>query len=464
MPACSPERLINIHCLTDFVPIESCMTDHGRTTRNKHAAERMGNENPERRSLVLLHRWCSPPVASAHSWSLSVQLITMAEFVGNLSMRTPGPTPGPSFRKAKSTPGPPAQTPAPEHEGSFLKSGTAGQPAPERDGSFRKSSTPGQTPNPVEREESFRSAKSSTPATPSRASAAKSYDTLLKSRSRSLTESSAKEKAGIRAPILMVDPPTEIFVCTVRVKLSESLDLTSQAKGFLNPGVRVAVRRRDEIPTRPPTRRILVAIPNAVTTLGWISATKDGIETLKEPPPEGPSPEKPSSNDGEEKGAASPSPDPPALAIEQKPQETVMPPQSPDTISAILTESPPAAGAWSILEKAGLPPTPTPSLDAQRSLAGETSAMVAASAGASSNRRRIQSADLSSVSQLSRRVLNRSNSSSFNNGSHSQSSSFNTGPRSRSQSSSFNSGSSRNQQESTRLQRSRSSGVLEAVL
>jgi len=263
----------------------------------------------------------------------------------------------------------------------------------------------------------------------------------------------------------MVDPPTEIFVCTVRVKLSESLDLTSQAKGFLNPGVRVAVRRRDEVPTRPPTRRILIAIPNAVTTLGWINATKDDVETLKEPPPEEPSPEESSPDDAEEqKDAASLSPVPPALAVEQKPQETVMLPQSPDTISAILPESPPTAGARSVLEMAGLPRTPPPPLDLQRSLAGETSAMSAASAGASSNRRRIQSADLPSVSQLSRRVLNRSNSSSFNNGAQSQSSSFNTGSRSRSQSSSFN-GSSRNQQEPpTRLQRSRSLEVFEAVL
>ena len=81
----------------------------------------------------------------------------------------------------------------------------------------------------------------------------------------------------------------EIYITTGRLLMREDVDVGSTAKGFINKGELVAIRKRAELPMLPPIERLQIAKPSEVKILGWIDAVS---KTTGEPnvvlaPPEG---------------------------------------------------------------------------------------------------------------------------------------------------------------------------------
>ena len=78
--------------------------------------------------------------------------------------------------------------------------------------------------------------------------------------------------AGLFASLAQV-----VFVVRLVVKLTETADLNSRQIKLIKPGERLAIRKRAEEPTIPPTKRLQVSLPNVVAPLGWINRfAKDG--------------------------------------------------------------------------------------------------------------------------------------------------------------------------------------------
>ena len=98
---------------------------------------------------------------------------------------------------------------------------------------------------------------------------------------------SGKVAAAPQQKVVIADK--EILVTTRRLALKETKEINSPQTGFVNAGVKVAVRKRDLYMSVPkPTKRVQVATPGEVAVLGWIDEERDGEPTLV---PEAPSSE-----------------------------------------------------------------------------------------------------------------------------------------------------------------------------
>jgi hypothetical protein len=111
----------------------------------------------------------------------------------------------------------------------------------------------------------------------------KEYETKLKEERQYKKDMAA----GIIVKEAVVFQDVEIFLTTRRMMYKEAKESNSVQKGFLNAGTRVAVRKTELLPQFPPLSRMLVAVPGAITELGWIDEFKGEEPSLS---PEVPTP------------------------------------------------------------------------------------------------------------------------------------------------------------------------------
>ena len=107
--------------------------------------------------------------------------------------------------------------------------------------------------------------------------AAKEYEAKRKGRDTLLLEANVSEKKAANEC-----NDEEIYVAAQKLMLRELCDPTSTQCGFVQKDQQVAIRKWEDAPTKPPTKRAQVARPNVVKAIGWVNAEgKDGAPTLK---------------------------------------------------------------------------------------------------------------------------------------------------------------------------------------